>query len=601
MAFYLKNFFLRKNFSTKKYKFTNSHVIVALISGLNLTCKEGSNKINAHVENNSKKFTLNLATQNSRLEIQKLNVNPKSWSETDQNSELLWYLLQCQCTPHTLKIYFKSSITQKGLLPQTIAPSIRKEVINNPKIQQIINLGNSILPNGIGAILTPVLIDDEKINSAIREGLGSKILTQYSKSTEISTLNSLNFDHFVPSGTYNQHLNIDDQAVNWLAVFESEKLWSQNSNAPFKTAEIWPEEFQFFKLMRTLSEWQYLFGLSEPIQSKIPGGLTVDVNDSELKTFDPRVSEDDRFLASLYLLKLNFSDALTQAQKGGESWSLPEQSISLLSQSKIWYVAGKAFGRLRPRGRINIASAFTGSNPLFPAETHQIPLAFLPGMKSLLNGPFIDEPSRLLRQIAFLPKSFPGKSTDRTLKADIESTAALILSLNIWITQLSELNDAGLSADTEKKLLEAPATLKKALQFAVQTLLNEFIATETYNGYLATVAKKNFSQSANATQVGQILKALCLAESTHLKSTLLTQKIDGLLHWSIAEFIFPKNNISALNSNGNLSLIDLLSLTDGFQKCYQNAKISPTQTAEFVKSALESLKLVLTKWDLSNQ
>ncbi len=601
MAFCLKKKFSCKDTARKKYIFAYSYLIFALISGLNLTCKQGSDKINAHVENNSKKFTLDVAQINTSHEIQKLNVNLKSWSEIEQNSDLLWYLIQCECTPQVLKIYYKTSITKKGLLPQALVPAIRKQIISDPKIQQINNIGNSILPGTLGSILTPILVNDERINAAVREGLVAKIQTQFPKSTEIQSLPSINFDHFVPSGKYNQHLNIDDQVVNWLSVFEPDQMWTRNSTESQEKNSKWPEEFQFFKLMRTLSEWQYLFGLSEPIQSKIPGGLTASINESSLKIFDPRSAQDERFLASLYLLKFNFSDSLTQAQQGGESWTLPEQNISLLSQSKIWYVAGKAFQRLRPEGRKNITSAFAGSNSLFPTETHQIPLAFLPGMKSLLKGPFIDEPLRLLRQFAFLPNSFPGKSTDSNPKADIESTTAFILSLNIWIAQLSQLSDAGLSPETEKKLLEAPPTLKKALQFAVQTLLNEFIATEGYEGSSATVAKKNSSQFANATQVGQILKALCLTESTQLKSTLLNQKIEGLLNWSIAEFIFPKNNTSASNSNGDLSLVDLLSLTDGLQQCYLNAKTNQSQTTDFLKNAIESLKLVLTRWDQSSQ
>ena len=178
-----------------------------------------------------------------------------------------------------------------------------------------------------------------------------------------------------------------------------------------------------------------------------------------------------------------------------------------------------------------------------PPDAHQLALAFLPGLQALLDGPFIDSDTHVIRHLAAFDAA-SQKNPALPLATAIE-LARLAAAINAWIMELNHLDGAGLDAATLAKLTQAPAKLQAALQLAVQTILAQNVvvaapskasADQSYHITMIDVAGRPLQTPA---EVAEILFTLMTIDATNVKSPLLEAKIVGLFHWFAADVLAP--------------------------------------------------------------
>jgi hypothetical protein len=170
-----------------------------------------------------------------------------------------------------------------------------------------------------------------------------------------------------------------------------------------------------------------------------------------------------------------------------------------------------------------------------PDNVHQLPLAFVTGLKALLGGPFIDRDARFIRARAALG----GGSSRQDEPAGLVALVRLAAALDAWIVELKDVGDAGLDATTRRKLEEAPARLKPALQLAVQTLLNHHVSPPGGGRYGLALTERG-GEPAPLARYAESLATLFPIEKRSVESPFLKSRLVGLTHYFVAHVLAPR-------------------------------------------------------------
>ena len=273
-----------------------------------------------------------------------------------------------------------------------------------------------------------------------------------------------------------------------------------------------------------LVEWKYLLGLEASPSGGALGGLTVDpyVAGDELAPFDPRLDPfGARIISGTYSLQLPGGTALDLVLNAKERWHRDPQIVPLAEQALLWRAAAAAFHRLRPENRKSVAPLFDTADAIFPADAHRLPLAFLPGMKIMLERSFIETETRSIFAAAGDP-----------LRADLLDLLRLSGAIGAWTQELRDLSGAELDEPTTQELLAAPAKLLPAAQLAVQSILNTHTTpAEQVNHGLALRLRDTDVTPPPPAVVGETLVTLIGLESSILNSPLLKERIIKIALW----------------------------------------------------------------------
>lgn len=444
-----------------------------------------------------------------------LDVDSIKFAGANAEAETLLALAGCDCAPALLASVAKRLAPAKGTLPQVLMPPIREQIRTDESLKTLLSL-----PLGLGGLLAGAFANDEKIAAKVREGLTEK-LNKAPGGSRLAASVPFRFDGFpsLRSGGTPQ-MTIADATPRWLLVLSRGGLWDGAQPAAFGD-----HGWQMMESMRLLVEWKYLFGLDPRPDGGVYGGLTIDpsADTQALGPFDPRTDDGARIVSGAYAFTVDGDTAIDLALNGREKWSHTESPITLGEQALIWRAAAMAFHRLRPENRVKVTSLFSGSDPIFPDNAHNLPMAFLPGVKALLDGEIVDRDSRVIRGAV-------GKAPSRASLQDLVRMAG---ALGAWVEELSELSDSGLDAATKDKVKDAPTDMTLAVQLAVQTILKDHVTVSGEHG-LALVEKDDQPSPA---LIAETLTTLVDLEATLLDSPLLESNILGLYHWYVGDVL----------------------------------------------------------------
>lgn len=432
------------------------------------------------------------------------------------NVETLWALAQCECDPVLYKSFMERTANGKGVLPQILMPSVREEIKSNTALQTLQKIP-------LGGLLADFFASDEKLAGRIREGLAEK-LTRAPGGSSLASRLDIRFDGFTPVAGRAPSFSVMDQIPRWMAVFSADGLWTGA-----ETVDGSDHGLQTLELFRSLSEWTYMIGLDENTDGGFYGGLTLRADGAGAVMngpIDPRKGSDSKwFVSGAYTLKYDEKNARDLATSVKETWSHNNEPVTLDEQARLWHVAARAFGRLRPENRKSVATLFAGGEEaLLPADSHTLPLAFLASIDTLLPEAFIDRDVRLIRASA----SFDGKSST---PASLLALSRLVRALTSWSQELKTADQAGLNAETLRKVRGAPEELLPAIQLAVQTILANHVAPAVhYNGSYGLALVDN-GKAVKIAEASEVLLALTEVEAQLLDSEFLRGRIQQIFDW----------------------------------------------------------------------
>jgi hypothetical protein len=446
----------------------------------------------------------------------------------------LWALASCDCRPTLLQGYFESIAGSRGVLPQILMPSVREEIKNSETLATLAKLP-------LGGVLAGIFTTDAKLAARIADGLGEK-LTSSPGGSELGDRLQLRFDGFQAIAGQENSFRFSDQIARWQSVFAANGMWEQR--APIDNKD---HGLQSLELLRTLAEWSYLVGIDKNSNGGFYGGLTVSEKVGELKIngpVDPRSKTQPAwFLSGTYSIDYGNESAKDTAISVREEWSRTKNDpITLDEQSRFWHTAAIAFKRLRPENREKIQSLFksgaSDKDGVLPADAHELPLAFLTSLKSLLPGPFIEKDSRLVRAQAALS----AESSDE--EADVLALARLTRALVAWIVELESVTKDTVSANTLSKVENAANELLPPLQVAIQTILQRHALPAVDVGGAFGIAIVRNGKGLELSEAAEVLLALVEAESMVLSSEFLQSRLVAMLDWFGGDLLGEKTTLS---------------------------------------------------------
>jgi hypothetical protein len=450
--------------------------------------------------------------------------------------EQLWALANCNCAPRFAARFLSKSMTSNGNLPQVLVPSIREEIQNNPSLK-ILNGLPDIL-KGLGKALSSGLTNDEAIADSIRKGIIEKINAAIPGGTRLQDQLKFRFDHFVGNQSSGE-FELTEQSTSWSYIWSRPELWTNTS--PIGTGD---HGLQLATVMRTMSEWNYAFGLQKSTSTqKAYGGLTIDPQnqqDPTIQPYDPRTAGTApvRIITGKYRISYAPAGAIDLATKGIESWNRIETPISLAEQARFAFAAASAFGRLRPEARTQVRNVFGSSKTsIFPVDAHQLALIPFSGFGALLNGGLIDATSRRIFSTLRSPNS-PNPPT-----ANLLEVSRLVLALGAWYQQLNDVSGAELGAETQTRLESAKPSLKLAAQNAIQTILAHFVrynAPTNPHGGFSLVIDSNL-QLPDAATSAEVIATLVKIQSQGFESKMLENRCAELLKWHFVQYLSSIN------------------------------------------------------------
>ncbi len=475
----------------------------------------------------------NVATQFAR--------NLSSMTVNTLDKERLWANAHCQCTPRFTGNYLSQLSLARGVLPQPLVPSVREQIRNDPKLKILMGLPAGPLQN-IGNALAGLFVNDTKIADLIRLGVADKINRSTPGGSRIESHVKFRFDGFPsPTGVGSAHashpkvFDIDSQASRWALIMGLPNMWTAEAPVAFGDHGL-----QLLHTAQMMAEWQYMFGLEKSARGLAYGGMTFDPREGlagKLAAFDPRVNtQGHRIISGSYIISYPDSGQLDLATNVEERWQRNAAKISLDEQARLWTSAAMALHRLRPKNRMNVGALFNHFG-MFPNDAHQLALVFLPGLEVLLDGMIIDEEAMLVRQYA---KTKETSGPEATQPADLLTLARLARAINLWVEQTRDLGDLGLDAATANKLRTGHADFTKVVQLAIQTILANHVRDSGVKNRLGSIAMVRSPQDygqPEAAVVAETLATLAAAEQASMSSPILKQRIVGLYHWYVAEYL----------------------------------------------------------------
>jgi hypothetical protein len=502
------------------------------------------------------------------------------------DSEQLWALSQCNCAPRFAEKFLTRNLSSNGSLPQVLVPSIREEIQNNPSLK-ILNGLPEVL-KGLGKALSSGLTNDEAIAESIRKGIVEKLNAAIPGGTRLQNQFKFRFDHFVGKQAPGE-FDLTEQSSIWSYIWGRPEIW--NSTAAFGYGD---HGLQLLSVMRTMSEWNYAFGLQKSTQTQKPyGGLTTDpqnIADQVLQAYDPRESASApvRIITGKYRISYAPAGAIDLATKGIESWNRTESKISLTEQSRLAYVAASAFARLRPEARTHVQAVFGSSKTsIFPPDAHQLALIPLSGFGALLNGGLIDPTSRAIFS------SMRNSSDPNPAKASLLEVSRLLLALGAWHQQLSDVSGAQLDAENQTRLEAARPSLKLAAQNAVQTILADFVrynAPSNPHGGFSLVMDQRL-QLPDASTAAEVIATLIKIQAQGIDSKLLENRSAELLKWYFVQYLSSNNANTAPHS-----IFWIKSALDAFE-----SKIKERPDMRWALEAQTLVDSIVNDWEQSQK
>ena len=426
---------------------------------------------------------------------------------------------------HTAKVLMNGAVIP-GVLPQVLATSVRTEISTNGAIRFMrdMPLGESLLSE---------FANDKNMAAEVRNSLAAmfkKGLANYG-GTSLPQRVLFNFDHFVPSSAGRNSFDVLDQAAKWNLVWATDGLFAGKS--PIDGID---HGLQLLHVLRTLSEWAYLFGLDSSGEPSPFGGLTKRWEDNQLivakplKTSDPSFSK--QLVSGRYSVRVPGNlPAVDLATRGGERWETVIQPVSLIEQATMWLSAANAFARLRSDQRGNTYNLYSGSDPVLGQSIDLLPLVFLANMAQMLDGPFIDVDNQRIFAIAC-----PDKNCEL---ADTRTLARLTMALARWVEATKNIENVRMDADAKKKIIEAQPSLKKALQFTSRALMGGMTEVKALGDRRWTrVVIPRGKESEGAAISAEVVGTLAYIERRILNSELMRERVRILANGHAASYFF---------------------------------------------------------------
>lgn len=548
-------------------------------------------------------FTANPFAGNSRLSEalapSLANVKQDKQLFVGFDEEFLMATAACRCTPRFAGGYQTSLMQTRGTLPQILVPSIRQEIWSQPLLKTLL----AITPgNTIGSSIAGLFLKDSKINSEVRKGLSDKLRASLPGGSDAIAQHTLQLDLFQNpvqnlgnrDALAPKTMMIGSQAAKWIHIFGTDNLWENST--PVRAPD---HGVQMFATAASLLEWSYLYGLDKDQRQQALGGLTFDPRlgpNSAIGAFDPRVqAEGTGIVSGTYSVSFPEKSAIDSAINARELWKRAPSAITLDEQARVWLAAAMAFERLKPSQR-RMTQMFKSAGGMLPDEAHQLPLAFLPGMATLLDGGFVDTNALSINEVAYL-QAVSTVSTERTAK--LTSLAKMMRAMTLWSTTLDSIQNEKVEAATAQKLAQNQTKIKDVLRLSVQAVLDNHVQTRLTQSRLrgiGIVDSVTTQARPNLDVAAEVLIALTLAELRVFKGTQqgtdFSKKIIGLHHWFAAEYLvdlIERPTQTQLKPQSALLIQGLLSL----------AKQLPAQElrAPWLDDALNQVQRATSDWD----
>jgi hypothetical protein len=453
----------------------------------------------------------------------------------ENNAEALMALSQSGLGRSIASKLALKNATDKGILPQILAPSVRSEIASNSMLGFLQNL-----PPILASSLLDQFASDTALMEKIRSSLMEKInrgLASFGGSTLAARV-PFQFDHFVRSTPNSNSFSAPLQAAYWNLAWSQDGLWT--GAQPLDGVD---HGLQLVNILRTLSEWSYIYGINGEGAPAPFGGLMKKWSEGSLAPSNPVAISDPSIESMVFTGEFSVSvpaglSALNLATQGGEVWRSNAKSVPLLSQASIWLAAAKAFGRMRADRRANANGLFKGGTPLLTAGAAKLPLLFLKNMAKMLDGPFIDESTQKIFKEAC--------SSQNCQTADAKSVARLVEALSEWIRALDNARASGLEAGDAEKINAGIPSLKKALQLAMRTLSGE-LTSDVFSpsGHWLTVAVSSEYGNAPGSVSAEVIGTMAEVERNTLNSPLLKLRIISLANGHAKIFFGSKGSLGS--------------------------------------------------------
>lgn len=436
----------------------------------------------------------------------------------------------CDCLPRLQSALTTSVNDSRGSLPQALTPAIRGEILSNPKLKIL-----EIIPRPIDDIVGGIFADEITVAKEVSDGIQKKVASADSSWKSPRGPFAFQLDAFPPlPGTINtateRWVQMSEVFARWALILSQGGPWSKLAKTHPLRGLLWHEA------LRMLAEGEYLYGLSDDGKGGQWGGLTLPI-DLQINTpgaFDPRKNSNQiRFLTGVLDLNLPSNNSLGLARFGGERWSWRESRVGLAEQALNWWSSAKLLQRMRPATRGEYARYFRADS-IFPGDAYQLALLVLPGIDALLSERFIDENTRLIQEEVSGPQ-VAGVAQTLKQKASPQTLGLLLFALSEWGSQLKDVTDLEVSAETRAQLNGAPKSLTRAAQLVVQTLLAESIRVKKSPQNQAQPLQlfSVYEDKGDSTEVSikdhaLVLSALISAETKLMSSVFLRGRIQQI-------------------------------------------------------------------------
>ncbi len=459
------------------------------------------------------------------------------------NQELLWDFSQSELFLSQQNSIMKEISLHQGALPKSLIPSVRENILSDPKIKAMMNL-----PGFVVDLVKNLFVNDEKISTEINSGVSQKIKTALNTQNDLSEQLKFQFDGFPKNYMTQDSINsfsIAEQSLRWNFILNEIYLNTSGSLQDELGLQI-----STMNLSLLLAEWEYLFGLKKSSASKKSYGGLVQRMDQDIGVigpFDPREVKDvPGILYSEYLIKKPEGTLLEKAIKGGETWKPTSYILKLDEQVLLWSAAAKFFHNLRPKNRTeNIKKLFNPTTGMFPDDAYKLALVFLPSMKFLLKGGFINKETKEIKSELNLD-SLKINSEVGVGSPDLLTLARLTRTLVDWVSETQDLSDSDLSPEQMSKLQRGANEMLDGARLTIQKILTEFVEYDSLGENLDLIVE---DQENSIKIKAEVLSHLAFAEETVIQSPFLHEKILKLFDRFIRE---------DLNNHGQLKVDELI-------------------------------------------
>jgi len=414
-----------------------------------------------------------------------------------------WALAECRCYYNHKGQKLFSSLGAKGVLPEVKTFPVRKEILEN----DLLKVANGLLGN-LGQSLANVFVSDETVKEAITEGINEGMWASVPDGSNITTQN-LTLDAFhpwySPSQLDTDKFEVTEQTTKWLTIFSLDQMFQGGRSKIYQDHGL-----QVFHIIRSLVELQYAFGL-DGYRSI---GLTLNPSyQFNLATFDPRVNDGPgRTISGSYKITYDKDKSLLkQSISETEKWSHGGEELTLSEQSRLWMAMAYVFKNLRPKNRKYIGQMFEREGGLLPTDSHLLALSILPSLSDILADKLVDPDKRIVR-------SAVDKYGNATGLADAVDLARLINSVQLWASELGDLEDVDVKPELKTKLSEAVPSFKDVVRLSVQHLINHYLQVAS-NGEVSVLKAVDYDLS----KAGEVAEALLKVNSNFIESDLLTE------------------------------------------------------------------------------